>query len=50
MQTTTPETETLSKRLKAPVSIKRTAKGGRLELHFKSDEDLQKLINLLQKL
>lgn len=50
LETTTPETEQLSQRLKAPVSIKRTAKGGRLELHFKSDDDLRKLIDLLRKL
>lgn len=47
LATTTPETKRLSNHLKTPVSIKRTAKGGRLEIHFKSDEDLEKLIKQL---
>lgn len=46
----TPETKRLSKALHAPVSIKRTAKGGRLELHFKSDADLDALLKLLSQL
>ena len=47
LATTTPETEQLSSHLKTQVSIKRTAKGGRLEIHFKSDDDLEKLIKQL---
>jgi ParB family transcriptional regulator, chromosome partitioning protein len=47
LATTTPETERLSKYLSTPVSIKRTARGGRLELHFRSDDELQKLIDQL---
>lgn len=50
MATETTETKQLSKRLHAPVSLKRTAKGGRLELHFKTDEELQKLIDRLSKI
>ena len=50
MANETAETKQLSKRLHAPVSLKRTAKGGRLELHFKTDEELQKLIDLLSKI
>jgi ParB family chromosome partitioning protein len=50
MATETAETKQLSKKLHAPVSLRRTAKGGRLELHFKTDEDLQKLLKLLEKL
>lgn len=50
MATETDETKRLSKKLHAPVSLKRTAKGGRLELHFKTDEELQKLIELLSKI
>lgn len=46
----TDDTRRISAVLHAPVSIKRTAKGGRLELHFKSDEDLQKLVELLARL
>lgn len=40
----TDETKKLSKRLKSPVTIKRTAKGGRLEIHFKDDKQLDKII------
>lgn len=47
VQTTTPATEQLSKTLKAPVNIRRTAKGGRLEIRFKSDTDLDRIIKLL---
>jgi ParB family transcriptional regulator, chromosome partitioning protein len=50
MATETAETKQLSKKLHTPVSVRRTAKGGRLELHFKTDEDLQKLIELLSKI
>lgn len=50
MATETAETKQLSKKLHAPVSLRRTAKGGRLELHFKTDEDLQKLLKLLEKI
>ncbi len=49
MATTTKETKRLEKTLGTPVSIRRTAKGGRLELHFTSEEDLQKLIDKLAK-
>jgi len=47
MATTTQETKKLEQSLKTPVSIRRTAKGGRLELHFKSEEELQRLITEL---
>jgi ParB family chromosome partitioning protein len=50
MATETAETKKLSKKLHAPVSLRRTAKGGRLELHFKTDEELQELIELLDKI
>lgn len=45
----TPETQKLSKVYKTPVTLKRTAKGGRIEIHFKSDEELQQLLNKLNK-
>jgi len=45
-----PATEALSKRLHRPVSIKHTAKGGRLEIGFKTNEDLEELITILGKL
>ncbi len=43
----TPETKRLSKRYGAPVKIYRTAKGGRLEITFGSDEELKRIINEL---
>ncbi len=45
----TPATKVLAKRLNVPVTIRRTAKGGKLELHFKNDEALEQLIKRLQK-
>ncbi len=50
MATETADTKRLSKKLHTPVSLRRTAKGGRLELHFKTDEDLKKLLELLEKI
>lgn len=47
MATTTKETKQLEKTLGTAVSIKRTAKGGRLELHFSSEDQLDKLIKQL---
>lgn len=46
----TPETKQLGKVLQTPVSIKRTAKGGRLELHFASDDELNALMQRLSGL
>lgn len=40
----TPETKRLGKQLGTQVHIRRMAKGGRLEITFKSDEQLQKII------
>lgn len=47
MQTETPATKKLSKKLGAPVHIRRMAKGGKLEISFKSDDELQKVLELL---
>ena len=47
VETSTPQTEQLSKSLKAPVSIRRTAKGGKLEISFKNDTDLKRIIDKL---
>lgn len=44
MSTETPATKQLSKRLGAPVYIHRTAKGGKLEIGFKSDEELERIL------
>lgn len=49
VETETDETKRLSERFQAPVYIKRTAKGGRLEIAFESDEQLATLIELLEK-
>lgn len=47
MRSETPATKKLSTRIGAPVQIRRTAKGGKLEITFKSDEQLDKIIGLL---
>jgi ParB family chromosome partitioning protein len=48
MQTETPETKTLSKKLGGnPVHIRRMAKGGKLEIGFKSDDELERILRAL---
>lgn len=47
MQTETPATKKLSKKLGAPVHIRRMAQGGKLEITFKSDEELEKVLTFL---
>lgn len=47
VSTETPATKQLSKRFEAPVHIRRTAKGGRLEISFRSDDELDRIIKLL---
>jgi ParB family chromosome partitioning protein len=44
-----PATEALSKSLQRPVTIKHMAKGGRLEIGFKTQEDLDELLALLAR-
>lgn len=44
VQTETPITKALARQLGVPVFIKRTAKGGRLEIIFKSDVELEQII------
>jgi ParB family transcriptional regulator, chromosome partitioning protein len=46
--TETPATRALGKRLGTPVHIRRTAKGGKLEITFSSDEELDKIIQRLK--
>jgi ParB family chromosome partitioning protein len=46
----TPATKQLSKKLGTPVHVRRTAKGGKLEITFLSDKELDKLIELLGRL
>jgi ParB family chromosome partitioning protein len=45
-QTETPATKSLSKKLRTPVHIRRTAKGGKLEISFATDAELDRLLNL----
>lgn len=47
MRTETPATKKLSKRIGVPVQIRRTAKGGKLEIAFKSDDQLEKILEIL---
>jgi ParB family chromosome partitioning protein len=47
VETETPATKSLSKKLGTPVHLRRTAKGGKLEISFTSDADLTRIINSL---
>jgi ParB family transcriptional regulator, chromosome partitioning protein len=48
MSSETPETKRLSKRLGgAPVHIRRMAKGGKLEITFKTDEELNRILGAM---
>lgn len=47
VQTETLETQALGSRLKTNVRIRRTAKGGRLEIGFTSDDELQRIVQQL---
>ncbi|MGZ6005282.1 MAG: ParB/RepB/Spo0J family partition protein [Candidatus Saccharimonadales bacterium] len=45
VQTSTPQTVALSQKLKTSVAIRRTAKGGKLEIGFKNDDELNRIID-----
>jgi ParB family chromosome partitioning protein len=47
LSTETPATKQLSERLSAPVRIRRTAKGGKIEVAFTSDEQLETILKVL---
>lgn len=47
MRTETPETKRLAKRIGTKVSIRRTAKGGKIEIAFKSDDQLGRILHQL---
>ncbi|MCX6728018.1 MAG: ParB/RepB/Spo0J family partition protein [Candidatus Saccharibacteria bacterium] len=47
--TTSPQTERLTKYLKTPVTLRRTAKGGKLEIKFSSEAELKRLISIISK-
>lgn len=49
-QSETPETKLLAKKLQTKVTVKRTAKGGRLEIHYKSDDELGSLLERFSRL
>lgn len=46
--TDTPQTKRLSKRYGVPVQIRRTAHGGRVEIGFSSDEELNRILSELE--
>lgn len=48
VKTETPATRNLSKVLGAPVKVKRTAHGGVLEIGFKSDAELERIITFIK--
>jgi len=47
MSTETPATQKLSQHIGTPVQIRRLAKGGKLEIAFKSDEELDRIMSQL---
>lgn len=47
LKTTTPKTNKLAEQLNTSVSIRRTAKGGKLEVFFKDDDDLERITTAL---
>lgn len=47
MSSETPLTKRISKELNAPVKLRQTAKGGRIEIGYKDDNDLERLLKLL---
>ncbi len=47
--TTTPQTDRLGKTLKTTVSVRRTAKGGRIEISFKNESELKRIVGRLLK-
>lgn len=49
VKTETPETKRLGKRLNASVQIRRMARGGKLEIGFTSDEELARIVKLLER-
>lgn len=50
VSTETPVTKALSKKIGSPVHIRRTARGGKLEIGFGNDDQLASLISLLEQL
>lgn len=48
VETETADTKALAKKLDADVRVRRTARGGKLEITFRDDDDLARLINLFK--
>jgi ParB family transcriptional regulator, chromosome partitioning protein len=48
VSTETPATKKLSKQLGTPVNIRRTARGGKLEISFKTDQELDRIVSLFE--
>jgi ParB family chromosome partitioning protein len=46
---TSPQTERLTKFLRTPVTLRRTAKGGKLEIRFTSEAELKRIIATISK-
>lgn len=46
MSSETPFTKALGKQIKAPVSVRRMAHGGKLEIGFTSEKDLSRILNI----
>lgn len=44
VSTSTPETVALAKSLKTKVQVRRTAKGGKIEINFKNDADFERIL------
>ena len=49
MSSETPATKKLAKKISSPVTIRRMAHGGKLEIGFTDEKNLEKIINLLLK-
>lgn len=49
VETSNKHTERLSQVIKAPVSLRRTAKGGKIEISFKTDAEFKRIIAILSK-
>jgi ParB family chromosome partitioning protein len=45
-ETESPATKALAKKLQTPVHIRRTARGGKLEITFKTDDELDRILGL----
>lgn len=49
MATETTETKRIAEKYNTKISLRRTAKGGKIELHFTTEDDLNRLLNILDR-